>query len=814
MRLTVLLFFAVLFTSISTTEAQIFQIFGPNRSNINMELSDWKIMLGDTVTLKWDVTINRRHLKVTLNDSVVDRQGAIRICPDTSVYYRMEAETKSGNSVSRTKKIKVLMPAITSFLTDDAVPYGKPTEVKWRTENAETVRLNGQKVDQNGDSTFVVKQKTPVTIQVENRNGKTSSQTDTIKANYQYLFYAGDNPSQKEVMIAGGMPVNLHWKLDDASRVRLEGHPEKLPSNGSLTDTIRKDTTYVLSATKHDGTMHRDSVKIKKAPVSVRRLIIASTHLSGELTNSNYSDPIRKYYPYLLSWWITGVREVFINGEEYRPAGTIKDQALHPKEYSIAYEYYDEEGNKKKDSIQTQLKIRERPFFNGNVRAEKLHEDEMVHMEVVSVDYDNYPPETKLKVVVVDDNGEFVSGLANPDHEDKNLFKGIIEKYENKRSTLRNFDVKEYKAGEEGPDAQNLMMTLDYSGSMAPYIREMEKLISEQMQMKHPEDTISFLKFDHNLTGATPPHSKADSLQKTFNRHAFSVLGGGTALYAATDSALNASTAGNNMEKMVLFTDGYENSSFAYRGQLKTQAVEVIKKARKLDIPIYVVSLGAYVNKFVLDYLADYTGGHYYQVYDTENISLAFKEVFRSNQNYYTITYDAKNKYELEKEITLIYDNNKTGLDYSSKKATKKDDFLKIAEKDLPPLHQDIRQKLRKQGLTPVSAPQNIVNFSFDKHRVKETYTHDIDQYADLFKDDEEMQAIIIGHTDMRGDSTYCMGLSKRRARAVKHKLMERGVSEERIFTMGMGQEDPIWENDAEPSKAMENRRVEILFVK
>ncbi len=54
MHLTVFLFFACLFTSISTTEAQLFNISGQQRSNINMELSDCKLLLGDTVTLNWD----------------------------------------------------------------------------------------------------------------------------------------------------------------------------------------------------------------------------------------------------------------------------------------------------------------------------------------------------------------------------------------------------------------------------------------------------------------------------------------------------------------------------------------------------------------------------------------------------------------------------------------------------------------------------------------------------------------------------------------------------------------------------------------
>ncbi|WP_010662644.1 hypothetical protein [Marinilabilia salmonicolor] len=47
------------------------QLFGPKRSNLNMELSDWKIFQGDTVTLTWNVTINRKQLKVI----TIDGQG-------------------------------------------------------------------------------------------------------------------------------------------------------------------------------------------------------------------------------------------------------------------------------------------------------------------------------------------------------------------------------------------------------------------------------------------------------------------------------------------------------------------------------------------------------------------------------------------------------------------------------------------------------------------------------------------------------------------------------------------------------------------
>ena len=65
----------------------------------------------------------------------------------------------------------------------------------------------------------------------------------------------------------------------------------------------------------------------------------------------------------------------------------------------------------------------------------------------------------------------------------------------------------------------------------------------------------------------------------------------------------------------------------------------------------------------------------------------------------------------------------------------------------------------------------------------------------------------IAGHTDASGTADYNLSLSERRAEAVMHYLLDRGVSAERLKAIGYGEERLLHED--RPMDAA-NRRVEI----
>ena len=94
----------------------------------------------------------------------------------------------------------------------------------------------------------------------------------------------------------------------------------------------------------------------------------------------------------------------------------------------------------------------------------------------------------------------------------------------------------------------------------------------------------------------------------------------------------------------------------------------------------------------------------------------------------------------------------------------------------------------------------------------KEAYSvlRDIKDYVE--KNDYVVS--IIGYTDKSGASSYNKRLSLRRAEKVGSKLIEFGLSKDRIVDLvGRGDSNPIKTNDTKEGRE-ENRRVEFRFVK
>lgn len=70
---------------------------------------------------------------------------------------------------------------------------------------------------------------------------------------------------------------------------------------------------------------------------------------------------------------------------------------------------------------------------------------------------------------------------------------------------------------------------------------------------------------------------------------------------------------------------------------------------------------------------------------------------------------------------------------------------------------------------------------------------------------------LLVGHTDMMGDSKTNYNLGLRRAKDIRDYLHKQGVSRKQIKTESMGEKDPVATNDT-PAGRHQNRRVEITI--
>ena len=105
------------------------------------------------------------------------------------------------------------------------------------------------------------------------------------------------------------------------------------------------------------------------------------------------------------------------------------------------------------------------------------------------------------------------------------------------------------------------------------------------------------------------------------------------------------------------------------------------------------------------------------------------------------------------------------------------------------------------------------LNFEFDKSVVKPQYNEMLTNLKD-FIEKNDYEVTIVGHTDYIASNAYNMGLSKRRAEAVKAKLIELGLDPSRIVgIVPRGEEEPIADNATTEGRA-KNRRVEFKLVK
>ncbi|MGY5351990.1 OmpA family protein [Wenyingzhuangia sp. IMCC45533] len=100
------------------------------------------------------------------------------------------------------------------------------------------------------------------------------------------------------------------------------------------------------------------------------------------------------------------------------------------------------------------------------------------------------------------------------------------------------------------------------------------------------------------------------------------------------------------------------------------------------------------------------------------------------------------------------------------------------------------------------------VKFKTDSDELLKKSYPKLDAVAELMKSHDDFKLVINGYTDNTGTSEYNHTLSHKRADAAKARLIEDGISADRITTNGYGEENPIATNDTEEGRA-KNRRVE-----
>jgi outer membrane protein OmpA-like peptidoglycan-associated protein len=116
-----------------------------------------------------------------------------------------------------------------------------------------------------------------------------------------------------------------------------------------------------------------------------------------------------------------------------------------------------------------------------------------------------------------------------------------------------------------------------------------------------------------------------------------------------------------------------------------------------------------------------------------------------------------------------------------------------------------------KEQITELLNSDN--QFSFNDFQVTPKYISRLSQAADLIKQVDKINLLLVGHTDISGQQTNNYELALKRAETVKHWLGIYGVNPATITTLTQGSLSPYSNEPDSNAKRHSDRRVEAIVI-
>lgn len=111
----------------------------------------------------------------------------------------------------------------------------------------------------------------------------------------------------------------------------------------------------------------------------------------------------------------------------------------------------------------------------------------------------------------------------------------------------------------------------------------------------------------------------------------------------------------------------------------------------------------------------------------------------------------------------------------------------------------------------------NDIHYDFDKHNIRPDAAAELNRLVNFLKTNPGVKIELSSHTDSRGDASYNLELSERRAQSAVNYLISKGIDRNRLRAKGYGESRLINECKdgvkCSEAKHQENRRTEILII-
>jgi VWFA-related protein len=425
------------------------------------------------------------------------------------------------------------------------------------------------------------------------------------------------------------------------------------------------------------------------------------------------------------------------------------------------------------------------PMIRGTIPIDSVRDVRTLRFDIWKIESEDYPREIRLIARVFDSSGNFVSHLAPPVVPTQDRWVQLTETLGRRTLPIGSFTVREFGEGDSTLGYQ-IVLALDYSGSMRGVFEAMQEGARVFIGMKYPADELAVATFNTALDLKIPFERDRQTLQRAFERTRQRNFGGYSSVYDGLVAAamLFDTLPGEQPRVLVCFTDGDENAS-------REDARALFEAAQRRRVRIFPIGFG-YVRDELLEYIAAQTGGRFYRVTSRQELLAAFEDIYRSLRSYYLVRYTPPVFAGLH-QVTLA---------------------LQVRPGDTT-LH--ARGSYDKSDINPWAqlndAFSKLITFDYNKATLRPDAIPIIEEIADQMERYERVWLEVRGHTDDIGGIEFNQRLSEERAKAVVRALIDRGIDSVRLRARGMGMLYPLVPNTSEENRA-KNRRTEFVIIR
>lgn len=179
----------------------------------------------------------------------------------------------------------------------------------------------------------------------------------------------------------------------------------------------------------------------------------------------------------------------------------------------------------------------------------------------------------------------------------------------------------------------NVVLALDMSDSVSgDRLDHLRRASGSLLDALAPTDQAALLTFSHAVVQGAPLTSDLARVRGGLER---ALPPGLTALVDVTFTGMMVGESEPGRSLLIVFSDGLDTSSW-----LSEEAAQ--ETAKRCDVVIYAVSVGAERHATFLDEMTELTGGRYFRVESTKDLGRIFLDVLNEFRQRYLVSYSPR----------------------------------------------------------------------------------------------------------------------------------------------------------------------------